>query len=59
MKKEVLCFRFFVGDIISGKWDMFYAIWLRLPGTGPQPVDIIFDLGFYWKLGYNPNLLSL
>jgi len=48
-----------VGDIISGKWDMFYAIWLRLPGTGPQPVDIIFDLGFYWKLGYNPNLLSL
>ena len=49
-------FQFFVGDIINGV--SFRPFWLRLPGPGHQPLDGIFDSSFYWKLGYNVNLLS-
>jgi len=45
-----------VGDVASGVG--FRPFWLMLPGPGPQQLKGIFDLCFYWKLSYNPSLLS-
>jgi len=54
---ESFGFRFFVGDVMSGV--EFRLFWLRLAGPGTQTLEAIFDSSFYWKLRYNPSLLSL
>jgi len=43
----------FLGGLPQGFFFCFF--WPPLPGPGPQPIEPLFWLKFFWKLGENPH----